>query len=114
MVIINGRKLERPAIVCDTDEYVVMKIGEYEDMQEFYKVARKALSSVNYKELNNKLKLMRLPNLNKPLERSIELIELPLNQEVVDNIFYNSGYLRNYLDRVVGDNVVKVNFEPIE
>lgn len=113
MVVINNREIKRPAVVCDNIGYVILKVGEYEDMLHYYKVARKAYSMLDCSELNQLLESVGLPKIGVPVERTLELIELPQNQSVVDNILRKTGYLEEYLERY-DKNVIKINFEPVE
>lgn len=114
MVNINGRELKRPAVVCDNDEYVVFKIGEYDEILEYYKFVRREYAKLDHKIINKSFEKLGLPSLDKPMERSIEIIELPANQELVENVIYNTGYLKGYIGENLGSNVIKINFEIIE
>lgn len=112
MVLMRGVKVKRPALVCDIDGYVIIKIGEYEDMLHYYKELRKVFNSLDYARLNRELTGLGLPKVTIPIERTIELIELPGDQNIIDNIINNSGCLKKYLDGG-HKKVTKINFEPI-
>mgnify|MGYP000850523915 CR=1 FL=1 len=71
---IHGRTIKRPTVIFDNDNYAMIKIGEYEEIEEYYKTMRKSLNNIS--KLNRKLSTMGLPALTKPLERSLELMEL--------------------------------------
>lgn len=109
---IHGIKIKRPTVIFDNDNYAMLKIGEYEEIKEYYKTMRKSLKKIDYSKLNRKLNTMGLPALTKPLERSLELMELPRDQDLIDNVMHNTGYLKLYLG-TLGNNVIQVNFEPI-
>jgi len=66
MVNVLGREIKRPTVVCDIDDYVVLKIGEYEEMDTYYKAIRKVFSSSNFKETNRLFNSIGLPKLSKP------------------------------------------------
>jgi len=108
---IHGRIIKRPTVIFDNDNYAMLKIGEYEEIEEYYKTMRKSLNNIDYSKLNRKLSTMGFPALTKPLERSLELIELPRDQDLIDNVMHNTGYLKLYLG-TPGNNVIQVNFEP--
>lgn len=112
---IHGMKIKRPTVIFDNDNYAMLKIGEYEEIKEYYKTMRKSLNNIDYSKLNRKLSTMGLPALTKPLERSFELMELPRDQDLIDNVMHNMGYLKLYLGvlETPRNNVIQVNFEPI-
>lgn len=83
-------EVENPSIVVDIvekenepNEYIMMKIGEKENMQDYYNLVLK-----RYKEngFENQINLA--------------IIDLPRNQELVDRVFQTTGYLSRVLKDV--------------
>lgn len=78
-------EVKRPTVVFDREVWVLLKIGEYEVMREYCSEKRKKYTSIGRLDVAN----------------GIELLELPQDQELVDKIFQNSGYLRVYYNKTV-------------
>lgn len=68
-----------PAVVFDKESGTWHKIGEFEDMKEYYQ-----MSVLEYKKHN----LEKMAN-------DLVLLELPLDQELIDNIFQITGFIKN-------------------
>ena len=77
--IIN--KVKNPGAVIDFKLGVLLKIGEYESMEEYYNIMREKYLAANFIDEANSLAYM----------------ELPKNQEEIDKIFQNTGYIEKYL-----------------
>lgn len=109
----KGLVFQQPALVFDSKDYIVLKIGELDDVKGYYNMIRKAFSMVDYKALNLFSEVSGLPTVTIPIERQIKLLELPNNCELINNILGNSGYLEKYLKEEELKNVTKINFDPI-
>ncbi|AJD93309.1 hypothetical protein JMA_39910 (plasmid) [Jeotgalibacillus malaysiensis] len=72
--------LTTPAVVFDKEAGVMHKIGEYDDMKTVFDMYQQTYRSGGFDSMAD----------------SIVLLELPLDQELIDNIFQNTGYIGNY------------------
>lgn len=78
------RELEEPFMVI-TDLGVVMRYGEREEMEEYYKQSLEAYSKFGYLEMAD----------------TLILVEMPKDQEEVDRLFNISGYAKRYVPEAV-------------
>lgn len=75
--------VKTPAVVFDKDLGVLLKIGDYSEMEKYYEITTNI-----YKERS----------LNFMVE-SLILLELPKDQDIVDKVFQNTGYLKSYYEK---------------
>lgn len=81
----NGAVLnvvEHPAIVYDKDTYTLFRIGEASEIKEYYEKLKSI--KCGYDEICQ-------------LVDSIAYMELPNNQELIDNLFNITGYLGQFI-----------------
>lgn len=71
----------RPAILYDRKDIVMHKIGDIEMVNDVYNIMRNAYMSHGFTEIANDL----------------AILELPLNQELIDNLFNSTLYFRNFI-----------------
>ena len=71
-------RVTRPAVVFDRETGTLMKIGEWEVMEEYFHKTQDEYRAVGYHEIADDVLLMELPN----------------DQEIVDKVFQNTGYLK--------------------
>lgn len=74
-------KVENPGAVVDCEMKILLKIGEFEDMEEYYDIMRNRYLSANFVDQANSLAYMHLPK----------------DQEEIDKIFQNTGYIEKYM-----------------
>lgn len=77
-------EVTEPAVVYEQETGTLYKIGEKKVMEKYYK------------EVQEKYQLGGFP---KEAE-NVRFMELPPNQELVDKIFQNSGYLKRFVDEM--------------
>lgn len=71
-------RVNNPAAVFDKETGTLYKIGEYEIMKQYYQTAIEAYDGAGFKEVSQDLCLM----------------ELPREQETIDKVFQNTGYVK--------------------
>lgn len=71
-------RVNRPTVVFDSETFTWHKIGELEDMIEYLHESRDAYSKAGLRAM----------------AKSLKLLELPQDQELVDNVFNITGYIR--------------------
>lgn len=80
-------RVERPAVVMDRDCGTVLIIGEWETMETYFEDLQKKYRELGFDEAAD----------------DIVLVELPKEQEEVDKVFQNTGYmLRIYKEAIKG------------
>lgn len=72
--------VNEPAVVVDLAVNVVLKIGEYEDMQNYFNTMCKKYIDAGFSKMAHDLAVMHIPK----------------DQEEIDKIFLNSGYIEKY------------------
>lgn len=77
-MVIN--EVENPAIVFDKNSSVLLFIGEYELMKGKFEFHQKSYREGGFPEMAD----------------AVTLMEVPLDQELVDKLFQNSGYVGVY------------------
>lgn len=82
-------KVSNPAIVFDKESGVYHKIGEYEIMKSYHEAA------VVVYQRNEFYKMAE----------DLILLELPKDQEVLDNVFQISGYIKKFYEEKVESNL---------
>lgn len=80
-------KVNTPAVVFDKESGVYHKVGEYDILKDYYDLAVKAYRTQGFPEM----------------ARNLVLLELPKDQEVIDKVFQNSGYIKTYYENEVLD-----------
>lgn len=78
-------KVKNPGAVVDYELGILLKIGEYEDMKEYYEIMRNKYIVANFVSEANSLAYMNLPK----------------DQEEIDKIFQNTGYIKKYITNLV-------------
>lgn len=78
-------EVENPAVVFNKDSGVYYKVGEYELLKVFHEDVVNGYNEQGFVGMAN----------------SLTLLELPKDQEVVDKIFQNSGYVKLYYEKEV-------------
>lgn len=75
------------AICYDKDGYILLKIGELNDILGYFEQSRE-----DYLKLET--------DIGSHMARNIAVITIPKNQELVDRIFSTTGYIEIYIKRV--------------
>lgn len=71
----------RPAILYDRKDYVLHKIGDIEMVIDVYNIMRNAYIAHGFTDIANDL----------------AILELPLNQELIDNLFRSTLYFKEFI-----------------
>ena len=74
-----------PTVVLDIDTGTLHKIGEYDDVESYYNELIEAYNSHGYFDQAN----------------SIALFSLPKDQEIIDNVYNNTGYVLTVYKNVI-------------
>lgn len=77
---------EKPAVLYDQRACVMMKMGDIEMIQDAYRYMRESYLVHGYEEMANDL----------------AILELPLNQELVDELFQSTGRFKVFMGEHVG------------
>lgn len=78
-------EVSEPAVVVDLAAKCVLKIGEYSDMEIYFNLICKKYKDAGYVEMAHDIALMNIPK----------------DQEEIDKIFHNSGYIDKYINQVM-------------
>lgn len=71
-------KVTRPTVVFDKEDGVLLKIGEYDTMRNYYDQIHGVYTQAGLHDIANELVLM----------------ELPKDQEIIDKVFNIAGYIK--------------------
>lgn len=69
--------LENPAVVFDKKCGTLQKIGEYADMEDYFNVTQATYRKAGFPDIAD----------------DVTLMDLPRDQEIIDKVFQNTGYL---------------------
>ena len=69
--------LTKPAVVFDKSSGTLHKIGEYADMLNYFSISEGAYRKAGFTDIAD----------------DVTLMELPRDQEIIDKVFQNTGYL---------------------
>lgn len=78
-------KVSEPAVVVDLAVNTVLKIGEYSDMEDYFNFIVDRYNTAGFPEMAHDLAVMNIPK----------------DQEEIDRIFLNSGYIEKYTKEFV-------------
>lgn len=78
-------KVIRPTVVMDTELGIMLKIGEYNDMMDYFDTTSNSYRKIGFHQYADELALM----------------ELPKNQEEIDKVFQITNYVAELYKKAI-------------
>lgn len=112
-VVLN--KVSVAYCTCDISTGTLFKIGDENSIKKDFETRVKKLIDLDKDFLRNTLKDLSLDALDpNDIISDIGIIELPVDQDIIDKIFNNSGFLKKYIDQNKNNLKIKTGKEFLE